>query len=153
MNSVHINISVGLLLACVSLLASCSDTSGIFGGGQGKVQKFYSADEPGRWEAQAANHEVNARIIVDAKGKKGIEVYVPFTKEMDERHYVEAIVLLDSNNRELAKKTFNRGEQARTIFEITDKIKFPVYVVSKCNMHEMWRKKITGKEKTRENEE
>jgi desulfoferrodoxin (superoxide reductase-like protein) len=145
MNSVHINIFIGLLLACVSLLASCSNSGGIFGGGQGKIQKFYSSDEPGRWEAQAADHDIQASIIEDAKGKRGIEVFVPFTKERNEQHYVEAIVLLDEKNNQLAKKTFKRGERAETIFEITDNIKFPVYVVSKCNMHEMWRKKITDK--------
>ncbi len=126
-----------------SFIISCGDS----GGGPGKIQQFYSADEPGRWDVQAADHDVQVSIIDDAKGKRGIEAYVPFTKEMSEQQYVEAIVLLDGNGRELAKKSFNRGEKARTIFEITDNIKFPVYVVSKCNMHEMWSKKIEGTEK------
>jgi desulfoferrodoxin (superoxide reductase-like protein) len=134
------------MLMQASFITSCSDSGGIFSGDEkGKIQKFYSADEPGRWEAQAADHDIQVSIIEDAKGKRGIEVFVPFTKERNEQHYVEAIVLLDEKNRELAKRSFKRGEKAITIFEITDKIKFPVYVVSKCNMHEMWRKKITGK--------
>jgi desulfoferrodoxin (superoxide reductase-like protein) len=136
--------SIFMLIA--AFVISCSDSGGVFSDGEkGKVQKFYSADEPGRWEAQAADHDIEVSIIEDAKGKRGIEVFVPFTRERSEQHYVEAIVLLDEKDRELAKKSFKRGEKALTIFEITDKIKFPVYVVSKCNMHEMWRKKITGK--------
>ena len=47
---------------------------------------------------------------------------------------------------------FKRGEKAVAIFPVTDKIKFPVYVVAKCNMHDMWRKKVTGEEKGREEE-
>ncbi len=143
------SIRLFVMLSCMllsALILSCSDSGGIFGGGEkGKVQKFYSADEPGRWESQAVDHDIVVSIIEDAKGKRGIEVFVPFTKEKNEQHYVEAIVLLDEKNHELAKKTFKRGEKALTIFEITDKIRFPVYVVSKCNMHEMWRKKVTGK--------
>ncbi len=132
---------IAMVALCVSVATSCSDT----GKSSGKIQLFYSADEPGRWEAQAFDHEVQAVIVEDALGKRGIEVSVPL--ETDEKHYIEAIVLLDGNNRELAKKTFKRGEKAKTIFEISDKIKFPVYIVSKCNMHEMWRKKVEGTEK------
>ena len=144
-NIQYFKISLCMVIQLVFML-SCSDSGGIFGDSEkGKIQKFYSADEPGRWEAQAADHDIQATIIEDAKGKMGIEVFVPFTKEGSEQHYVEAIVLLDEKNHELAKRSFKRGEKAITIFEITDKIKFPVYVVSKCNMHEMWRKKVTGK--------
>lgn len=133
-------------MVLASLLLSCSDPGG---SGSGNIQKFYSADEPGRWEAQAVDHDVQAVIIEDALGKRGIEVSVPL--KTDERHYIEAIVLLGGDGRELAKKTFKRGEKAVALFEVTDKMTFPVYAVAKCNLHEMWRKKLEGNEKSREN--
>lgn len=146
MNSIRLSpVFLCILLQTLQAL-SCSDPGG---SGSGKVQKFYSADEPGRWGAQAVDHDVQAVIIEDALGKRGIEVSVPL--KTDERHYIEAIVLLDGDGRELAKKTFKRGEKPITIFEITNNMKFPLYVVSKCNMHEMWRKKVEGNEKSREN--
>jgi desulfoferrodoxin (superoxide reductase-like protein) len=142
-----------LLVSLAALfLGSCTDTGGDLGSGPAKVQKYYSAEEPGRWGPQAVDHDIKVSIIVDAKGRKGIEVSVPFTYEMSEQHYVEAIALLDQDNRQLDSVRFKRGEKAVTIFPITDKINFPVYVVAKCNMHDMWRIKVTGKEKGKEGE-
>ena len=134
-------------LALAMTLLSCTDSGGLDDEDRMKAQKYFSADEPGSWEPQAVDHDVKVSIIEDAKGKKGIEVSVPFTSEMSEQHYVEAIALLDEKNKQLAAVKFKRGEKATTIFPISDKIRFPVYVVAKCNMHDMWRKKVTGKEK------
>jgi len=136
----------------VSLL-SCSDTGGkLDDEGKSKVQKYFSADEPGKWPDQAVDHDIKVSIIVDGKGKKGIEVSVPFTSAMNEQHYVEAMALTDEKGKQLAAVRFKRGEKANTIFPVTDKIRFPVYVVAKCNMHDMWRKKVTGEEKGKEGE-
>jgi desulfoferrodoxin (superoxide reductase-like protein) len=128
-------------------LSSCSDSGGISGGGAFKDQKFYSAAEPGRWESQAADHDVSVKFIEDAKGTKGVEVSVPFARAMSQDHYVEAIALMDGKNREIAIKRFKRGEKAEALFAIPAGTKYPLYVVSRCNMHDMWRKKITGTEK------
>jgi desulfoferrodoxin (superoxide reductase-like protein) len=138
-------------LTMIAALCSCTDSGGLFGDKErDTIRKYYSADEPGRWQAQAVDHDIKVSIIEDAKGKKGIEVSVPFTSEMSEQHYVEGIALLDEKEKQLASVRFNRGEKAMTIFPVTDKIKFPVYVVAKCNMHDMWRKKVTGKENKKE---
>jgi len=149
----HTVLLVVSIFACAGLF-SCLDTGGLFDDtGKAKGQKYYSADEPGKWEPQAADHDVKVTIIEDAKGKKGIEVSVPFASEMNEQHYVEGIALLDEKNKQLAAVRFKRGEKAVTIFPVTDKIRLPVYVVAKCNMHDMWRKKVTGDEKGKEKEE
>lgn len=152
MTLVHLKtLYMGMFMFAITFVLSCSDTGGLFDdNGKARVQKFYSADEPGRWEPQAVDHDVKVSIIEDAKGKKGIEVSVPFTKAMSQEHYVEMFLLLDEKDRELAKVRFKRGEKAVTIFPVTDKVKFPVYVVAKCNMHDMWRKKVTGTEKIQE---
>jgi desulfoferrodoxin (superoxide reductase-like protein) len=148
MNRLYNNISVSVVLACVLLLICCKDMNAPFGNKDSdKILKFYSAEEPGRWYAQAADHDVKLNFIEDNKGKKGVEVSVPFTSEMSEQHYVEVIFLSDEKGNELAKTNFKRGEKARTLFELPAGAKYPLYVVAKCNMHEMWRKKITGREK------
>jgi desulfoferrodoxin (superoxide reductase-like protein) len=147
MKKIHVNIITASLVFAMTLL-SCTDPGGLFDDEDSmKAQKFFSADKPGKWQDQAVDHDVKVSIIEDAKGKRGIEVSVPFTSEMNEQHYVEGIALLDEKDRQIASKRFKRGEKAVTIFPITDKIRFPVYVVAKCNMHDMWRKMITGKEK------
>lgn len=130
-------------------ISSCIDTGDFFSDREkGKIQKYYSAEEPGRWKDQAKDHDLTVAIIEDAKGRKGIEVSVPFTNQMNEQHYVEALVLLDHTGRQIDVKTFNRGEKATTIFLVTDKVKFPVYVMGRCNMHDWWKKKVEGTEKS-----
>ena len=49
----------------------------------------------GKWPDQAVDHDLKVSIIEDAKGKKGIEVSVPFTSGMSVQHYVEAMALTD----------------------------------------------------------
>jgi desulfoferrodoxin (superoxide reductase-like protein) len=138
------------LATAVSLL-SCTDSGGqLDEAGKAQVQKYFSADDPGKWADQAVDHEIKVGIIEDAKGKKGIEVSVPFTSGMNEQHYVEAMALTDEKGKQLDAVRFKRGEKANTIFPVTGKVKFPVYVVAKCNMHDMWRKKVTGTEKGKE---
>lgn len=143
-----------IITACIiiaflsSIQISCSYLDDFFGDNDaGKVQKYYSSEQPGKWSAQAGDHDLEITIIEDAKGKKGIEVSVPFTRERDERHYVEVIAIEDQKGREIAIQRFNRGDRALALFEVTDRIKFPVYAVAKCNMHDMWRKIIVGNEK------
>jgi desulfoferrodoxin (superoxide reductase-like protein) len=150
MNRGRIVLTAAAMAIAVSLL-SCTDSGGqLDEAGKVKVQKYFSVDEPGKWADQAADHDLKVSIIEDAKGKKGIEVFVPFKSGMNEQHYVEAMALTDEKGKQLAAVRFKRGEKAGTIFPITDKMAFPVYVVAKCNMHDMWRKKVTGKEKAKE---
>jgi desulfoferrodoxin (superoxide reductase-like protein) len=139
------------LIIITALFSACSDTGkGSESHEKLKSQIYFSAEEPGRWEPQAADHDLRVAIIEDAKGKKGIEVFVPFTQSASEQHYVEAIALVDEKGRQLDIVRFNRGEKAITIFPVTDRIIFPVYAVARCNMHDMWRKKVTGEEKAGE---
>jgi desulfoferrodoxin (superoxide reductase-like protein) len=135
-------------LVIILLSFSCNDSgSELDKAYKTKVQKYYSAESPGRWSAQAKDHDLDISLIEDAKGKRAIEVSVPFTNLMSRDHYIESIELLDDKDRLIASKKFERGEHGSALFEISDRVRFPVYVVAKCNMHDMWRKKVTGKEK------
>lgn len=136
--------------AALLLLSSCTDMGSGLPGMKGKPswsgnQKFYSAAEPGKWVPFAADHEPEC-LVAEEKGTRRIEVSVRFTRRRDPAHYVEAILLLNANRKELAKKSFKRGERAEAMLEIPGDAKYPLYVVSKCNRHGMWEKKIEGRE-------
>ncbi|HOT45053.1 MAG TPA: desulfoferrodoxin family protein [Spirochaetota bacterium] len=108
--------------------------------------RFYSAADPGKWESKAADHDVEI-TITRVNDRKYINVHVPFAKNREKKHYVEAILLLDANRKELQKKSFARGsgeEGAR--FEVQDSFNDPVTVVIKCNLHDMWEKQVDWNE-------
>lgn len=129
-----------LFLALVSLPISCKDT-----GSRGTAvpdQSFYSAAEPGRWEAQVKDHDPECRLTTDDRGKKLLEVSVPFGRRGDRSHYVEVIVVQDGKGKEIGRKSFERGEAAETAFAIPAGVRYPITVVSKCNQHDMWKKEI-----------
>lgn len=142
----HLTAAGALLAVALTAFLSCSDMGGE--GGRLEVvkdQKFYSAAEPGKWAPFAADHEPQCDFVPDGKGGRVLEVSVPFTRRRDTRHYVETIALFDARRREIAKKTFNRGERAEASFRVPADALFPLYVVSRCNRHDMWEKKIEGK--------
>ncbi len=133
----------GVFLAAALLSLSCADSGGE-APGVVNDRKFYSAAQPGKWAPQVADHEPQCRMFSDDRGGKRIEVSVRFGRRGDPRHYVEAILLLDADRKELAKKSFKRGERAEVILVIPGGAAFPLYVVSKCNKHDMWERKIEG---------
>jgi desulfoferrodoxin (superoxide reductase-like protein) len=142
---------IGMIGVCTIFSLSCTDSGDFPGIGKGKtVQKFYSAEDPGRWEPLAKAHDVKVAIIEDAKGVRAIEASVPFTRHADERHYVQVLAVLDESLHEVASVKFKPGEWAHAIFPMTGPVRLPVWVVAKCNMHDMWRKKVTGKEKPKQ---
>ncbi len=126
-------------IAAIEISCGWGDKSGQ--DGKNEI-KFYSAADPGVWESKAADHDVDI-TITRVNDKKYINVQVPFAKNREKKHYVEVILLLDANRKELQKKSFDRGsgeEGAR--FEVPDSFNDPVTVVIKCNLHDMWEKPV-----------
>ena len=136
-----------ILIPVTALHISCtmSDRSGQGGNGKNEI-KFYSAADPGVWESKAADHDVDI-TITHVNDKKFINVQVPFAKNREKKHYVEAILLLDANRKELQKKSFDRGSgEEGASFEVPDSFNAPVTVVIKCNLHDMWEKPVDWNE-------
>ena len=129
--------------AALAGLASCADSGGDRPG-MTPDRKFYSAVDPGKWAPFAGDHEPECRVVTGEGGGKRIEAKVRFTRRRDPGHYVEAILLLDADRNEVAKKSFNRGERAEALLEVPPGARYPLYVVAKCNRHGMWEKKIEG---------
>ena len=104
--------------------------------------KFLSTSKPGKWEKQAEDH-VPDYIIKTDKENKIIKVKVPFNGSIAPLHYVEAIILTDHNHKEIQKETFPRGNKiAETEFFLPLDYRSTVYIVIKCNLHDMWEKKV-----------
>jgi desulfoferrodoxin (superoxide reductase-like protein) len=139
--------SIAFFMAVAALQLSCTmmDSSGPGKAGK-EVIKFYSAANPGPWASEAADHDVSI-TITRVNDSKVINVQVPFAKNRERKHYVEAILLLDAKKNELQKRSFERGfgeEGAR--FEVPDSFNEPVFVVVKCNLHDMWERLVDWSE-------
>jgi desulfoferrodoxin (superoxide reductase-like protein) len=107
---------------------------------------FHSAVNPGVWESQVADHEPVV-TVTDLNDRKVLNVQVPFSQKRDHHHYVEAILLLDQKRKELQKKTFDSGSGAGgAVFELPGDYNSRVYVVVKCNLHDMWEKPVDWSE-------
>ena len=103
---------------------------------------FYSSSNPGKWKDLPDDHTPVYTVTVE-KDQKVITVVVPFNGTTSPIHYIETIILLDHNRKELQKVTFPRGNRtASAVFKLPkDYVSF-VYVVAKCNLHDMWEKKV-----------
>jgi desulfoferrodoxin (superoxide reductase-like protein) len=112
---------------------------------QNKVA-FYSAANPGIWTSQAADHEPEV-TITRVDDRKILSVNIPFTKKKEKNHYVEVIVILDLDRKELKKVSFEKGRAYKGAkFDFPDNFNTPIYVVMKCNKHDMWEKLVDWSE-------
>jgi desulfoferrodoxin (superoxide reductase-like protein) len=124
-------------------IISCTDS----GTGTEKNEiKFYSAAHPGIWTSQAADHEPEV-TITRVDDRKILNVNIPFARQKEKNHYVEVIVILDLDRKELKKVSFQKGRASKGAkFDFPDNFHTPVYVVMKCNKHDMWEKLVDWSE-------
>lgn len=118
------------------LVSSCADK------GSGNFEnepKFYSADTPGKWVNQESTHLPQITQTSEG-GKSKILVSVPLTQSPG--HYIEVILLTDANHKELAKKSLKRSELPTASFDAPGRNYDKLYVVIKCNLHDMWETEI-----------
>ena len=107
---------------------------------------FYSAAKPGIWTSQAADHEPEV-TVTRVDDRKILNVNIPFTRQKDKNHYVEVIFILDLERKELKKMSFQKGRASKGAkFDFPDNFNTPVYVVMKCNKHDMWEKLVDWSE-------
>ena len=122
---------------------SCSDSGNPNKGvSNPEAVRFRSAEYPGKWKAKADEHNVDIKIST-VNNKKIINVQVPFAKQRNRRHYVEAIMLVDASGKELQKKAFKTGYGEKGArFQVPEDFRDTVFVVIKCNLHDMWEKEV-----------
>jgi desulfoferrodoxin (superoxide reductase-like protein) len=137
--------AVFMAVVAVQLSCTMSDDQGQEGGGKKEV-RFFSAANPGVWESKAAEHDAEI-TITRVNDKKVVNVQVPFARDRQKKHYVEAILLLDASKKELQKKAFTKGfGEEGASFEVPVDFNEPVYIVVKCNLHGMWEKLVDWNE-------
>lgn len=139
-------IFAALSAIALAALASCGDESDTAGGTKQHEVVFYSAANPGPWIEQAADHEPEI-IITRVDDRKILNVNVPFAQRKERNHFVEVVVILDSKRKELKKVTFQKGRSHKGAqFDFPEDFNAPVYVVMKCNKHDMWEKLVDWSE-------
>lgn len=137
---------MAVMAAVMQLSCTVIDKSGEQTGGKSGVVTFYSPASPGIWESQAADHDPEI-VITRIDDRKTINVTIPFAQQKDPRHYVEAIVVLDLQRKELKKMSFDRKRQGKgAAFDFPADFNEPVYVIMKCNKHGMWEKLVDWSE-------
>ena len=96
----------------------------------------------GKWENEANDHVPQVRTTVESDLRVLI-VDVPLDGTSIPLHYIEAIILTDHNKRELQKVTFTKGNRrAAARFTLQADHRSFVYVIVKCNLHDMWEKRV-----------
>lgn len=107
-----------------------------------KKIKFHTIEKKGKWDKQSKDHVPQYTINIDGDNWL-IKVNVPFRGTLNPLHYVEVIVLADKNHRQIQKASFVRGEKIPSaVFRLPRDNRSYVYIISKCNLHDMWEKKV-----------
>lgn len=138
------NILVSPVLTIIVVFVSACTVSDQSGAGSVSpgVVKFHSAENPGIWESKIDEHDAEIMVTL-LNDKKIINIQVPFAKKKEKNHYVEAIILLDQNKKEIRKKSFESGYgEEGAQFELQADYNQPLSVVIKCSAHDMWEKPV-----------
>ncbi|MES0489415.1 MAG: desulfoferrodoxin family protein [Leptospirales bacterium] len=105
-----------------------------------KLSQYFSENNKGKWKDLSDGHTPTVNIT---KGTKSISIVVqpPFVSKPE--HYIELIMLTDYALQEIDKISFKRGATTKkNSFTLPTKSKGEYYIIQKCNLHDMWYKKI-----------
>jgi len=107
---------------------------------EAKLSQYFSANKPGKWKDLLDEHSPTVNIIKKSKTIR-LVVSPPFAGKPE--HYIELIVLSDYALNEIDKVSFPRGVTPKsTSFSLPPKSKGEYYIIQKCNLHDMWYKKV-----------
>jgi hypothetical protein len=146
-----------VLVLCTLMLLACSK-GGNSGGNTATPQTagenpsqippevFLTSENPGRWKDRKDEHDILVREVrVYTVGKEKLrELQITVSLQGTDRHYLEAALVLDhSLKKELAKISFERMKPGYD-FKLSIPADNPnaVFVVIKCNQHDMWLKRL-----------
>jgi desulfoferrodoxin (superoxide reductase-like protein) len=119
-----------LLISATALFFECSDNPP-----GSPPPKYYSEMNTGVWSDKADTHLPQIRRL---EGNR-IEVRVAFSPTLKPLHYVESIVLMRGEKTVVEQKKFEPSVSIPIAeFDLPDS-KEPYWVVSKCNLHDMWK--------------
>lgn len=100
--------------------------------------RFFSKNNPGKWKKLSNTHSPKFEIKIE-DDKKIIHAYTTLKGKINPVHYIETIILADHTLKELDKKRFIKGKQSSVAkFTLAKEYKSYVFLISKCNQHDMW---------------
>lgn len=102
-------------------------------------QKFFSKDNSGIWKDYREDHDIQVKVVKE-KYRKVLQVSIPL--KVTPEHYIEVILLQDYKGKELEAKSFKRGQSPTAEFSVPAGFQESVTIISKCNLHDMWVKKV-----------
>jgi len=109
---------------------------------RGETEKYFNKFKKPDWIRDPDEHIPQYTIKQD-KQFKYINVTVSLKGTLDPLHYIELIILADHNHRELQKVTFPLGNPAAAaVFKLPADYQSFVYIIAKCNLHDMWETKV-----------
>lgn len=119
------------LLSAAIVLSTCADS-----GPEGTSSpKFHTEESAGIWVDKIDSHLPVIRKLDNER----IEVRVNFSPTLNPLHYVETIILMKGENTQVSKKRFQPSTSIPVaVFKLKD-ADVNYWVVSKCNLHDMWR--------------
>jgi desulfoferrodoxin (superoxide reductase-like protein) len=101
-------------------------------------KEFLSLENPGPWKEQPSIPLTHIPQYTVSKNDTAKIISVTVPLNVDRRHYIEAIILLDGSFKELRKKNLDRGETPAAVFNLPLDFKDKVYIMIKCSQHDMW---------------
>lgn len=120
------------ILIAIFFFLSCGEASKT--DGPPPAPKYHTQTNPGAWESKAKEHQINIAYL----SPDTIEVSIPLQSTMQPRHFIEAIVLQDDKEKEIAVRHFKPSYiPAKAEFSLPDATR-SYYIVIKCNLHDMW---------------
>ena len=106
----------------------------------GNVLKFHTSGNPGQWEPIKDEHiPLALETSGEHKGKIMRKILVSVPLENDPKHYIEAIFLMDhQQKKELNIKRLTHEDKPKATFYLPEEFSSYVFDVIKCNQHDMW---------------
>lgn len=106
-----------------------------------KSPKYHTHENEGLWPGKSKGH--TPIIQWDPQDSKKIKVKVPLKTTTIPRHYIEVLVLMEGEKKQIAAKSFSVGARDTVAeFTLPDPNKTNYYIIGKCNLHDMWRAKV-----------
>ena len=130
-----------LIFSLVILIAfhACKIEDTAIDSGKVVSPKYHTSSNEGKWKDKSDTHVPLIKFI----SRDTIEVTVPLKPTRKPRHFIEVIALMQGKRTQVAVKKFTFSfNQAKAVFRLPDPDSKDYWILSKCNVHDMWKKNI-----------
>jgi len=97
--------------------------------------KFHTEEKPGKWGPLSETH---IPVVKLEKSNDLLNINVRLNFPQTGNHYAETIVLADHTRKEIDNVKFKSHQPAIADFTLPGNYRSKLYVILKCNLHDMW---------------